>query len=406
MGLGLLAACAERRGPAAPKGPPRVTGAFVYLGHVITPLDFSDLDGWSLDDHAAALGAFGRSAPLIRRSDVLGGIPPEAWGAPAVPPASARAFFESRFQPVLIEDQDSPLFTGYFEPILEASRVREGIYQTPIHALPPERRGKRRRAPTRKEIHAGALDGRELELFWAADPVEVFFLEIQGSGRIRLPDGTMTRVGYAGQNGHPYYAVGRWLVDEEIIPREEMSAEAIKTWMRADPEAGRALMERNPSYVFFRELEALDPALGPLGAMEVPLTDLRSVAVDRTVHPLGAPLWIETRLAGLPFHRLVVAQDVGGAIKGAQRADIYCGSGERAGLLASAQTGGGRLITLVPRAALLAWVAAGTSPPETVPEPAAETAPEPGSLPPEAAPLPASGTAPATAPAPPRRAGA
>ena len=198
-----------------------MSGAFAYLGHVVTPLGYADLTGWAWDDHAAALAAFGRSAPLIGRSDVLGGISPEAWRANAppeggLPPDAARAFFEERFQPVLIEDRARSLFTGYFEPVLEGSRVREDIYQTPLYALPPERRRRRRRAPTREQIYEGALDGRELEIVWVADPVEAFFLEIQGSGRISLPDGSMTRVGYAGQNGRRYVAIGRWLLASGI----------------------------------------------------------------------------------------------------------------------------------------------------------------------------------------------
>ncbi len=395
----IVAACAARQATrtVTPTGHPGdVTGAFAYSGHVLTPLGYGDLAGWEHDNHAEALAAFARSSRLIRDSSVLAGVSRHAWrtagaaadGALAGAKGSrgedvARSFFESRFQPVVIEDLSRSLFTGYFEPVLEGSRVQEGVYQTPLYAVPPERKSRRRKAPSRKEINEGALEGRGLELFWVADPVEAFFLEIQGSGRIRLPDGSMTRVGYAGQNGHGYYAIGRWLVEEEIIPREEMSAEAIKTWLRDNPEAGVELMQRNPSYVFFRELEALDPSLGPLGAMEVPLTDLRSVAVDRSVHPLGCPVWLETELAGVPFHRLMVAQDVGGAIKGAQRADIYCGSGDRAGLMASAQSAGGRIVTLVPRTALAEWVASGPSVPVPEPEAAPEAAPgaEPGAEP-------------------------
>ena len=202
----------------------------------------------------------------------------------------------------------------------------------------------------RHQIERGALRGRKLELVWVDSAADAFFLHIQGSGRIRLRDGSVLRVGYAGTNGHPYTAIGRDLIARGAILREKMSMQAIRDWMSANPAEGAALMRTNKSYIFFRELTGP----GPLGAQGVALTPERSIAVDRSALPLGLPVWLDTTLpdgAATPYRRLMVAQDTGGAIKGAVRADVFWGPGARAARMAGAMKSPGRYWFLIPRLA-------------------------------------------------------
>ena len=335
--LGLTAmtgACAsdKKAVPAAARAEPPVPPA--YRG----------LAGWSGDDHRHAFEAF-RIGCAKRGRGPMGLDLPPGWDAGCATRESARRFFEDAFVPVRLDRGEDGLFTGYYEPEILGSRFRHGPYQHPIHAKPA--RGRKRHS--RADIMRGALAGQGLELFWLADPVDAFFLEIQGSGRIRLAEGGVARVGYAGQNGHRYYAIGRKLVEQGIATPEEISAEGLKAYLRANPVRAIKLMNLNPSYVFFREITDLDPAMGPIGAMGVPLTAGRSLAVDRHVHGLGLPVWVETTVAGQPWHRLMVAQDTGGAIKGPARGDIFFGTGDQAGQLASHQRAPGRSWTLVPR---------------------------------------------------------
>ncbi len=205
------------------------------------------------------------------------------------------------------------------------------------------------------EIEDGALAGRGLEIAWLEDPVEAFFLQVQGSGRVRLPDGRVLRLGYAGKNGHPYASVGRMLIELGALGVGEATADAVRGWLRRHPEEGRAVMRANASFVFFRELD-LPPELGPLGVLGRPVTPLRSLAVDPAHVPLGAPVWIETDGAER-LRRLMVAQDLGGAIKGAQRADIYVGTGAEAGQRAGRIRDGGRMVVLLPVQRALALLA-------------------------------------------------
>jgi membrane-bound lytic murein transglycosylase A len=270
-----------------------------------------------------------------------------------LPREFARQFFETRFRPVLVTSAADPLFTAYYEPELQGSRLPVGPYQNPLFARPPDLPNDGSYYWTREQIEAGALDGKRLELFWVADPVDSFFLQIQGSGRIRTEDGRVHRLGYAGKNGHPYRSVGKMLIADGVLTPGQATAEGIKAWVRANPGPGRAYLNRNPSYVFFRELPTLDHALGPLGALEVPLTPYRSAAVDPAVYPLGAPVWVETNSPLGPLRRLLIAQDTGGVIKGAQRADLFFGSGPRAGEVAGRMKTGGRMVVLAPSAAAL-----------------------------------------------------
>lgn len=302
-------------------------------------LSFDDLSGWRDDDLGAALDVFRSTCNDMDGPDwtalcSMAGTDPDP-----------REFFERFFTPVLIEDGDEALFTGYFEPELRGARSPHGRYQHPVYRLPDLLD---QPMPTRRQIEEEALLANQgLEIAWVDDPVDLFFLQVQGSGRIRLEDGGMIRVGYAGANGHEYSSVGRELVARGIYDPHQVSADVIRYWVRNNPEAGRELLWTNASYVFFREVNEVPPHLGPLGAMNRPVTELRSIAVDPAHVPLGAPVWIETN-GETAFRRLMVAQDTGSAIRGAQRADIFFGTGAEAGRQAGRVKDGGRMVVLLP----------------------------------------------------------
>ncbi len=294
---------------------------------------------------------------------------------------AAREFFETWFQPYRVSDrgQSVGLFTGYYEPVLHGSRHPGGRYRVPLHAAPsdllridlsrfnPELAGYAiwgrvehgEFAPyyTRAEIDDGALAGQNLELLWVDDPIAKFFLQIQGSGQVRLDDGSVVRVGYAAQNGRPYRAIGRDLIEIGALHRGQVTLQTIRIWLSAHPADAATIMERNPSYIFFEEHPELAAADGPLGTEGVPLTAGRSLAVDRRFLPLGAPLWLDTSAprpdspeAEVPLQRLMVAQDTGGAIKGVVRGDVFWGAGEPAEAIAGRMQSQGGLVLLLPRA--------------------------------------------------------
>jgi membrane-bound lytic murein transglycosylase A len=392
----LVAAVPSKLAPTANATSPTVVPAnpaasMKNAGSSFAPVAFSDLPGWADDDHAAALKTFLISCPKLDakakaaitkpgRVQVPAGFVEACEAAAALPKKvtrlKARAFFEKHFQPHRVfHKSPQGLFTGYWEPFLEGSRKREGKFQTPIHKRPADlvtlvaetdrgtvgnnlthaRQTKAGMLPfaTRAEIDGGALEGQALELIYLADPVEVFFLQIQGSGRIRLTDGTTIRVHYDGKNGHPYTSIGRYLIDSGLLAADKVSMGALGRWLRADPSRGRLVMQQNASYVFFRELA--DGAGGPLGALEVPLVAGRSLAVDPSVHVLGSPIYISApslthALEGKPYNRLMIAQDVGSAIKGPERGDIFFGSGERAGRIAGITKHPGHFFALLPGA--------------------------------------------------------
>lgn len=306
-------------------------------------LSFSDLDGWPEDDHAAALSVFLDTCPDLDDPDwrALCAV------AQTEGPGNPRAFFELFFRPVMIRDGAAPMFTGYFEPELDGSRYPTARYRYPLYKMPPEARNASPWLSRREILTSDVMANRGLEIAWVDDPVELFFLQIQGSGRIRLPDGRMLRVGYGGANGHEYRSIGVELVRRGIYNAHQVSAQVIKNWVRRNPEAGEALLYHNPSYVFFRELAHVGSDKGPLGAMNRSITALRSVAVDPAYVPLGAPVWVEKDGEG-PMRRLMIAQDTGSAIKGAQRADIFFGTGDAAGQAAGRLRDPGRLVVLLP----------------------------------------------------------
>jgi membrane-bound lytic murein transglycosylase A len=306
-------------------------------------VDFEALDGWRDDNHVEALTAFLRTCDLIDQPDWQ----PICAMANDVPQddSSARSFFELFFKPVVVGEPPA-LFTGYFEPELEGSPTRSGRFKYPIYRRPPELRDGSV-FHSREAIENGAIAGRGLELAWLDDPVDVYFLQVQGSGRIRMTDGTVVRVGYAGANGHAYRSIGQEMVRRGTHSMDQVSAPEIASWVRSNPTSGRELLHTNPSYVFFRKIGTLKAEDGPIGAMGRSITTLRSVAIDPKFTPLGAPVWVE-KDGKRPIRRLMVAQDTGGAIKGMQRADIFYGTGSSAGDAAGRVKDGGRMVLLLP----------------------------------------------------------
>lgn len=300
-------------------------------------LQFDDLNGWAEDDHQAAMDVF---------LSTCGDMRDPAWESVCSVARSgqeARSFFERFFTPVLIDDGQDALFTGYFEPELRGSLTRGGPYQFPLYRMPP--------IPgelSRREIEeTGALEGQGLEIAWIDDPVDVFFLQVQGSGRVQLDTGGWIRVGYGGANGREYSSVGLELVNRGIYEPHQVSADVIRNWVRNNNEVGLELLWTNESFVFFREVNEVPPDMGPLGAMNRSVTAMRTVAIDPAFTALGSPVWIEKAGAN-PMNRLMIAQDTGSAIKGSQRADIFFGTGDAAGRAAGQIKDAGRLVVLMP----------------------------------------------------------
>jgi membrane-bound lytic murein transglycosylase A len=357
--VGLLGAC-EKAPPVA--GPPQL---------LLTPVSYAELPGWVEDGQAEALPAFLRSCGRLERQPDARPVGPDGLGGtvadwrPAcaamaqVPDGdhdAARTAIEAHFTPFKARDaghehgQDIGLLTGYYEAELNGASFPGGPYQVPIYATPrdlvtvslgrfrADLKGQRivgrveggRLLPyySRQEIDDGALGMGDAELLWSDDPVDVFFLHIQGSGRVRMPDGSLRRVGFAASNGLGFTAIGRALLAEGKVPRNQASMQGIRAWLRAHPAEAAEMMQRNARYIFFRWIEGE----GPIGAQGVPLTAGRSLAVDPKFLPFGAPLYLDTTWPGgaKPLRRLVVAQDMGSAIKGPLRGDFFWGSGEAA----------------------------------------------------------------------------
>jgi membrane-bound lytic murein transglycosylase A len=320
---------------------------------------------------AAALAAFRISCPSVtEREDVSGLTSPGDWrpaceAASSWPEANAAAFFAAHFDAAEVGGGTS-FATGYFEPEILGSRTRLPGYEVPVYRKPPdlveqdqataEATGTPRRgrmvdgaiAPyfERSEIEAGALAGRALEIAWAADEIDFFFLQIQGSGRLRLPDGGVMRIGYAGQNGRDYVGIGKLMKDRGLLGPGQTSMQGIVAWLRANPEEGRAIMRENKSYIFFQELTGA----GPLGALGRPVTSQVTVAADPRFVPLGAPVFLQ--LDRPEANGLWIAQDTGGAIKGANRFDTFWGAGDYAATTAGGMSARGRAYVLLPKGSL------------------------------------------------------
>lgn len=295
-------------------------------GFSTRPLSFGDLPGWAEDDLEAALAVLRITLDLYR---------PDLRRAAEGP---ARAFFERYFAPTRHGD-GSAHFTGYYEPEIAASPERTERFCHPIYAPPPDLTP---RWHSRAEIEdSGILQSRGLEIAWLEDPIEAFFLQVQGSGRLVFPDGGGLRVGFAAKNGQPYASIGQELIRRKEIAPHVISAEAVKEWIRQN---GTHILRHNPSFVFFKVLD-VPPDVGPLGAMDRPVTAQRSIAVDPKHVPLGAPVWTVINGVG----RLCVAQDIGSAIQGQGRADLFCGTGATAGAQAGALNTQGTLVMLAPK---------------------------------------------------------
>ncbi|MGR3492572.1 MAG: murein transglycosylase A [Shimia sp.] len=312
----------------------------VHAAPNVSLLEYEALPGWGADAHSDAMAVFTSTCGDMRDAEwkKLCSI------AKADP--DPRTFFEAFFKPVLIEDGKEMTFTGYFEPELRGSLTKSETYRWPLYRLPEE--AAEGRWLTRREIEeTGALDDRELEIAYIDDPVDVLFLQIQGSGRVKLDTGGVIRVGFGGSNRREYKSIGNELVRRGLFEPHEVSAARIKSYVKENPEEGEELLRHNDSYVFFREVNEVPAERGPLGAMNRSITTLRSIAVDPRYTPLGAPVWIEKE-GRTPMSRLMVAQDTGSAIKGAQRADIFFGTGAEAGLAAGRIKDGGRMVVLMP----------------------------------------------------------
>lgn len=366
-----LASCSPKLvPPGAPSPAPRITAGpsdAIAAGVTIGPA----LRGVSAENAERAFRAFRISCPsLLRREDVSGLTENKDWRSLCEEepgdrsPEALAAWFESRF--ALVQVGDGRAFaTGYYEPQIAGSRARMPGYEIPLYRKPEDlvevdaaaaaaagtlRRGRlveNALVPyyERAEIEDGILAGRGLEIAWAADPIDTFFLQIQGSGRLLLPDGSIMRIGYSGQNGREYVGIGKLMKDRGLLGSGPTSMQAIVAWLRANPEEGRALMRENKSYVFFQELTGP----GPLGALGLPVTPRTTVAADPKFVPLGAPVLLQ--LDRPEANGLWIAQDTGGAIRGANRFDTFWGTGEQAALIAGGMQGRGRAWILLPKSA-------------------------------------------------------
>jgi len=372
LGLG---GCAE-----PPAGPPAL---------VLHPVTFAEIAGWPQDPVGEIL------RPLLAECERLGRLPadtrlggqgeaetaagraglyaPACRAARALPSSdtpTVRRYLETWFLPYEASDRSVPdaSLTGYFEPEIPGALGRSADNPVPVLGRPddlltvpssqpgqPAVTGRRQGGQvvpywTRAQIDNGALGGRNLEILWLHSPVDLFFLQVQGSGRVRLPSGQIVRVGYAGRNGQPYVPLGRKLVEQGQLAPDAVSMQSIRDWLGAHPAQAQAMMEQNPNYVFFRILDDIAPNQGPPGALGVNLTPLRSAAVDRGFLPLGVPFFVETTHPnGAPLDRLVLAQDLGTDITGPVRADLFFGWGPAAAAEAGALHAGGRIVVLLPR---------------------------------------------------------
>ena len=332
-------------------------------GLKLEPVSYDSISGWSEDSHSEALSAFVASCgrPISASGDELRPhIDEDAWlvacGESAKylsqGDAGAQAFFEAYFEPHQMSygKQQDGLLTGYYIPVIEGSLSRTEEYRWPVYGVPP---GLQKGVSyyNRAEIESGAMKGKGLEIAWVKDRVMLFFMQIQGSGRLQLPDGRMMVLQYAGQNGHSYTPIGRVLADAGEIPPEEVSLQSIREWLYRNPDRADGVMNQNESYVFFALVKTDDM---PKGAQGVPLTAERSLAADASIMPYGLPVYVETYAAhkdeqeARAFRKLLIVQDTGGAIKGPMRGDIFFGQGPDAEHKAGLQKQDGRWVVLLP----------------------------------------------------------
>ncbi|WP_310447021.1 murein transglycosylase A [Thiobacillus sp.] len=378
----LLSACAVQP-PAPPPTPvppaarpPALIPTPAATFPTLKPVDWTSFGVWQDDTVNEVWDAFLLSCSTLKKQSAWQAVCNEAATLPPPDDAATRAFFEQRFQLYQATQDDGSaegLITGYYEPLLKGDRVQTERARYPLYAVPddlvtvdlasvyPELKNLRLRGrlagnklvpyPTRKDIESPTSGNgfKGTPIAWVEDPVDLFFLQIQGSGRIELPDGTHMRVGYADQNGHPYKSIGKLLVERGELKLEQASMQGIKDWGMKNPDKLPELLASNPSFVFFRELP--NGLSGPLGALGVPLTGGRSIAIDPRYIPLGAPVFLATTQPNstLPMNKLVMAQDTGGAIRGGVRADVFWGFGDAAGELAGRMKQRGKMWVLLPK---------------------------------------------------------
>ncbi len=330
-------------------------------------ITFDTLAGWQQENHSEALAVFLRSCDaLAKKPSVLAkesniAIDSSVWQSlcadaknAITQPEKAKAFFENRFTPFRVNNngKETGLFTGYYEPVLYGAIRRGGDFQYPLYSAPDDLKNNKPYLD-RAAIDNGALVGKKLELIWVDDPVMLFFMQIQGSGRIRLMNGKEVRIGYADQNGHPYVAIGKLMRDENLLDKDNINFFTIRQWLYKNRDQAFPMMQRNPSYVFFRKVEGE----GPIGSVGVPVTPQRTLAVDSKYIPYGLPLYLETELPAEPqrdpviFNRIVIAQDTGGAIRGPVRGDVFFGAGDMAEYYAGYMKSKGSYSLLVPKEA-------------------------------------------------------
>lgn len=356
---------------------------------MLKKISFSDIDGWELEDHAAALACFRVSArrmserPYTSKALGINAGRLAAAGEAALRLAkntdsrTARRFFEDWFRPFGVAGENTAVpgfVTGYFEPEIRASKTADNRFRYPVLKRPADlvsiddtNRPKgmdeafffaRKNGnilseyPDRRAIENGALDGLGLELFWFESRIDVFFIHIQGSARLVMRDGSLRRISYAGKSGHPFTAIGKLLVARGELTAENATMQTIRGWLEDHREKANELMWENRSFIFFQEVAHPDPDLGPVAAASVPLTPGRSLAVDHRLHTFGTPIWVETQAplpdSNMPYRRLMIAQDTGSAIVGPARGDLFIGSGFEAGEIAGRIKHDAAFVVLVP----------------------------------------------------------
>jgi len=328
----------------------------------LTKTNFENLVDWNIDDHASGLRAFKKSCASLSNNTKLNAkikhlkindlikVCKKAKKISSYDNLAAQEFFEKWFTPFVVRNgvNKTGLFTGYYEIQLNGSFKKTKTYQYPVYKKPKDLKSGKKYY-TRKQIEKGKLKGRKLELIYVDDKIDLFFLHVQGSGRIVLENGKIVNVGFAGKNNHEYTSIGKEMINKGIVTAQEISATKLKQWLKENPNEAENILHKNKSYVFFQKT----PSTSVIGSQGVALTPERSLAVDRTLIPFGLPIWLETTLpkeggSYSPYNRLMVSQDTGSAIKGAVRGDVFFGNGQRAEKLASAMSQKGKYFILLP----------------------------------------------------------
>lgn len=355
MALGLLLYACASYTPVPEAGAP--PGVPAPAAGRLQAVNWSQVDGWQDDALIGAAEALRQNCRKVGSQARWQRVCVAASRLDGLDPDAVRVFFQQYFTPFQLANSDGTtrgLVTGYYEPLLHGSRTRRGAYQYPLYHWPAGRRAGASLPPRSELMRSGMLRGSEL--VYVDDPIEAFFLQVQGSGQIELDDGTVMRVGFGGTNNQPYKSIGKWLIDHGELTPSQATMQGIQAWARANPRRVDALLDVNPRFVFFREMpnDGAGGVEGPIGALGVPLTAERSIAVDPQAIPLGSPVFLSTTrpafgpLANTPLNRLVFAQDTGSAIKGGVRADYFWGLGDDAGDLAGRMKQQGRMWVLLP----------------------------------------------------------